>query len=81
MLCWGPHRHLAAVVWTEILLRKESLSLPAHGQAGLPGPGAGRDAFGQLVALGQTDTFVLQHPAARAAAGSVAKAFPLLLQL
>lgn len=57
MLCWGPHRHLAAVVWTEIfLLRKESLSLPAHGQAGLPGAAAGRGAFGQLVPLGRTDS-------------------------
>lgn len=38
-------------------------------QAGLPGAWAGRDMFGQLVPLGQTDTFVLRHPGARAAAG------------
>lgn len=81
VLCWGSHRHLTAVVWTEIfLLRKESLSLPAHGQAGLPGAGAGRGAGSWWPWDRQTHLcYSTLEPGLQL--GSLAKAFPLLLQL
>lgn len=45
---------------------------------GMPEAGAGREVFCQLVPVGQANTFVLQHPGARAAAGISSQGISIL---